>query len=121
MCHLSSIKRLVNNLHSSNMPSREATHAGSWYSDRPATLARQLDQWLAQVPDEVPGLGTLPIPGARIIIAPYVKRANTVGSRWESNCAIIVMPAMRIRDRVRPMPTRRWICPKRECGTKPLS
>ncbi|KKZ63860.1 hypothetical protein EMCG_01813 [[Emmonsia] crescens] len=53
------------------MPSREATHAGSWYSDHEPTLSSQLDKWLAQVPDELPGIGPLPIPGARIIIAPH--------------------------------------------------
>ncbi|EEH40092.1 DUF52 domain-containing protein [Paracoccidioides lutzii Pb01] len=53
------------------MPSREATHAGSWYSDHEPTLSKQLDQWLAQVPDELPDIGPLPIPGARIIIAPH--------------------------------------------------
>ncbi|RAH75143.1 protein MEMO1 [Aspergillus aculeatinus CBS 121060] len=53
------------------MPSREATHAGSWYSDSQHTLTRQLDQWLAQVPNEIPGIGSLPVPGARIIIAPH--------------------------------------------------
>ena len=52
------------------MPSRDASHAGSWYSDSARTLTRQLDQWLAQVPDEIDGIGQLPVPGARIIIAP---------------------------------------------------
>lgn len=54
------------------MQSREASHAGSWYSDSKRTLTRQLDDWLAQVPDEIEGIGSLPVPGARIIIAPYV-------------------------------------------------
>ncbi|OAX79871.1 AmmeMemoRadiSam system protein B, partial [Emergomyces africanus] len=53
------------------MPSREATHAGSWYSDHEPTLSNQLDKWLAQVPDQLPGIGHLPVPGARIIIAPH--------------------------------------------------
>jgi hypothetical protein len=53
------------------MTVRQASHAGSWYSDDEVTLTRQLDRWLAQVPDEVEGLGKLPIPGARVIIAPY--------------------------------------------------
>lgn len=72
MRKLVSIKRLISNLHNNDnkMPSREATHAGSWYSDRPESLTRQLDHWLAQVPDEVQGLGSLPVAGARIIIAP---------------------------------------------------
>lgn len=54
------------------MSSREASHAGSWYSDDGPTLSRQLDRYLDQVPDEIEGVGQLPIPGARIIIGPYV-------------------------------------------------
>lgn len=54
------------------MSYREASHAGSWYSDNPRTLTRQLDQWLGQVPDEIDGIGSLPVPGARIVIAPCV-------------------------------------------------
>ena len=46
--------------------SREASHAGSWYSDNQRILTRQLDQWLGQVGDEGP------VPGARVVIAPYV-------------------------------------------------
>lgn len=56
------------------MQPREATHAGSWYSGSQSTLARQLDQWLAQVPGELENVGSFPVPGARIIIAPYVLR-----------------------------------------------
>ena len=54
------------------MSSREASHAGSWYSDSTRTLTRQLDDWLAQVPDSMDNVGSLPVPGARVIIAPYV-------------------------------------------------
>lgn len=53
------------------MTSREASHAGSWYSDDEEVLARQLDQWLDKAPDEIEGVGKLPVPGARVIIAPY--------------------------------------------------
>ncbi|OJD16985.1 AmmeMemoRadiSam system protein B [Emergomyces pasteurianus Ep9510] len=53
------------------MPSREATHAGSWYSDHEPTLSNQLETWLARVPNQLPGVGQLPVPGARIIIAPH--------------------------------------------------
>src|SRR5690242_9412450 len=35
------------------MEPRDASHAGSWYSDSQRTLSRQLDQWLAQVPDQI--------------------------------------------------------------------
>jgi len=51
---------------------REATHAGSWYTNVPSTLDSQLESWLNAVPDEIEGVGRLPVPGARIIIAPYV-------------------------------------------------
>jgi hypothetical protein len=51
------------------MTTREASHAGSWYSSRPSTLSSELDEWLAQVPASIKGK-ELPIPGARIIIAP---------------------------------------------------
>ena len=54
------------------MASREPLHAGSWYSDSTRTLTRQLDDWLAQVPDSLDPVGSLPVPGARVIIAPYV-------------------------------------------------
>jgi len=56
---------------------REASHAGSWYSDNGTQLSQQLDSWLDAVPT-----GTIPsiLPnsqpvqmapiGARLIIAP---------------------------------------------------
>ncbi|CAF9906137.1 MAG: hypothetical protein HETSPECPRED_006073 [Heterodermia speciosa] len=53
------------------MLEREASHAGSWYSDHKATLSRQLDEWLSQVPDTIEGVGSLPPPGSRAIIAPH--------------------------------------------------
>lgn len=56
------------------MPFRRAFHAGSWYSDRRRTLTDQLDGWLAQVPDNLEHVGSLPVSGARVIIAPYVFR-----------------------------------------------
>lgn len=55
------------------MSTREASHSGSWYSDNARTLTRQLDDWLAQVPDSMDKIGPLPAPGARVIIAPYVR------------------------------------------------
>jgi predicted class III extradiol MEMO1 family dioxygenase len=54
------------------MASREATHANSWYSGSARTLTRELDAWLAQVPESLDKVGSLPVPGARVIIAPYV-------------------------------------------------
>ncbi|KAJ5709329.1 UPF0103/Mediator of ErbB2-driven cell motility (Memo-related) [Penicillium malachiteum] len=50
---------------------RRPNHAGSWYSDNARTLTRELDGWLAQVPDTLQHVGSLPVPGARIIIAPH--------------------------------------------------
>ncbi|KAL4912790.1 MEMO1 family [Aspergillus aurantiobrunneus] len=63
------------------MSSRAASHSGSWYSDDRRALTHQLDQWLAQVPDTIEGLGSLPVPGARIIIAPHA------GLRYSGACA----------------------------------
>lgn len=51
---------------------RTATHAGSWYTNVKATLDSQLETWFNAVPDDVSGVGRLPVSGARIIIAPYV-------------------------------------------------
>ncbi|KMQ44072.1 MEMO1 family [Trichophyton rubrum] len=53
------------------MSIRRHTHAGSWYSDHGPTLEAQLDQWLDLVPGKLEGLGKLPVPGARVIIAPH--------------------------------------------------
>jgi hypothetical protein len=51
------------------MATRVASHAGSWYSSRASTLSSELDEWLAQVPTSIDGK-ELPVPGARVIIAP---------------------------------------------------
>ena len=60
---------------------REASHAGSWYTDNEAQLNRQLDGWLNAVTPPVSCIGPqsqgqsipqLPVTGARMIIAPYV-------------------------------------------------
>lgn len=48
---------------------REASHAGSWYVGSPDRLSTQLDDHLDQVPGTVDGVD-VPIPGARVIIAP---------------------------------------------------
>lgn len=48
---------------------REASHADSWYEGDPAVLSSQLDGFLGKVPAAVDG-NTLPVPGARVIIAP---------------------------------------------------
>ncbi|KAK8213684.1 MEMO1 family [Phyllosticta capitalensis] len=61
------------------MPTRNASHAGSWYSSSKSTLSSELDQWLAAVPDTTKGIRPasendtieLPSKGARAIIAPH--------------------------------------------------
>ena len=52
------------------MTVRDASHAGSWYTDHGPTLSRQLDGWLSQVDASIHELGSIPQPDARIIIAP---------------------------------------------------
>lgn len=54
-----------------NMSVRNAGKAGSWYVASPDELGSGLDEYLSDVPGTIDG-SSLPIPGARIIIAPYV-------------------------------------------------
>ncbi|EAW11360.1 protein MEMO1 [Aspergillus clavatus NRRL 1] len=70
------------------MQSREASHAGSWYSDSKTTLTRQLDQWLGQVPNTIDGIGDLPVPGSRVIIAPHA------GYAYSGPCAAYAYKAL---------------------------
>nr|POE86982.1 protein memo1 [Quercus suber] len=60
---------------------REASHAGSWYTASRSQLNSQLEGWLAAVKTPIQCIGPesegekldeLPEPGARMIIAPYV-------------------------------------------------
>ncbi|KAF2815244.1 UPF0103-domain-containing protein [Mytilinidion resinicola] len=62
------------------MPTRKASHAGSWYSSHKPELSAELDGWLDAVPSSATGIGTesskqgaapLPSEGARAIIAPH--------------------------------------------------
>lgn len=53
------------------MAVREADHAGSWYSSNGQQLSQQLDEWLGNVPQNVLSDGTLPFPGARVVISPH--------------------------------------------------
>ncbi len=62
------------------MTTRDASHAGSWYTGDRMGLSSELDGWLSQVPANAKGIGkesskqeavALPSEGARIIIAPY--------------------------------------------------
>ncbi|KAF2653547.1 UPF0103-domain-containing protein [Lophiostoma macrostomum CBS 122681] len=59
---------------------REASHAGSWYTDSKSQLSQQLDGWLNAVPSSTTPIGTesaqngdvsIPSQGARAIIAPH--------------------------------------------------
>ncbi|CAG8312421.1 unnamed protein product [Penicillium salamii] len=70
------------------MASRHASHSGSWYSASPDTLTRQLDGWLAQVPDAMGKVGSLPTPGARVIIAPHA------GFSYSGPCAAYAYKAL---------------------------
>ncbi|KAF2110368.1 MEMO1 family [Lophiotrema nucula] len=62
------------------MATRDAAHAGSWYTDSKSRLSSQLDEWLDAVPAETTPIGTqssqqgqvsIPTKGARAIIAPH--------------------------------------------------
>lgn len=78
-----SVTRIISPRDLRNMTSRPASHAGSWYTASPTKLSAELDEWLAmvgntpqkdkngEVEDMLKGI-TLPIPRARLIIAPYV-------------------------------------------------
>ncbi|KAJ5574369.1 UPF0103/Mediator of ErbB2-driven cell motility (Memo-related) [Penicillium hispanicum] len=70
------------------MPSREALHAGSWYSDSTRTLTRQLDDWLGQVPETMDNVGSVPVSGARVIIAPHA------GYAYSGPCAAYAYKAL---------------------------
>lgn len=61
------------------MSTRDPSHAGSWYSSSKSQLSSQLDGWLSKVDPPITPIGqvssqeslsTLPVPGARVIIAP---------------------------------------------------
>ena len=71
------------------MAVREASHAGSWYSSNGRQLATQLDQWLAAVPekDVLPGVDSLPLPGARVVISPHAGYAYSGAcAAWAYKC-----------------------------------
>ncbi|KAK5659290.1 hypothetical protein OQA88_1383 [Cercophora sp. LCS_1] len=70
---------------------REASHAGSWYEDDPATLSAQLDDFLSRVPSTLDD-NDLPIPNARIIIAPHA------GYSYSGPCAAWAYKALDLRN-----------------------
>jgi predicted class III extradiol MEMO1 family dioxygenase len=52
-----------------NTDVREAGKAGSWYTNNVEDLTEQIDDFFAKVPETLDD-SSIPIPGARIIIAP---------------------------------------------------
>ncbi|KAF5004657.1 hypothetical protein FDECE_8861 [Fusarium decemcellulare] len=72
-------------LSNANMATRPAEKSGpledySWYSNDAKKLKKQLRGFMADVPDSLDGV-SLPIPGARIIIAPHA------GYKYSGPCA----------------------------------
>ncbi|RPA92569.1 UPF0103-domain-containing protein [Choiromyces venosus 120613-1] len=53
------------------MPRRLATHANSWYVADPRKLDAQLNAWITAVKADECGMTKLPIPNARVIMAPH--------------------------------------------------
>ena len=53
------------------MSTRTASHAGSWYSRNASVLSKELDEWTGAVSPDIDGVGSIPKPGAKVIIAPY--------------------------------------------------
>ncbi|KAI1262844.1 UPF0103-domain-containing protein [Xylariaceae sp. FL1019] len=49
---------------------REASHADSWYEGNPRVLSKQLEDFMKSVDDSIND-SALPIPGAKVIIAPH--------------------------------------------------
>lgn len=96
---------------SSSQIVREATHAGSWYTDSKSQLNKQLEGWLGAVQSPLSCIGphssgetldTLPPPGARVIIAPYVI------SRKQDRS---LMPVLKLSVGMRDMPTQDQLLP----------
>ncbi|KAM0365624.1 hypothetical protein ACHAO7_010065 [Fusarium culmorum] len=52
------------------MATRPAQKAGTWYEDDPSVLKKQLESYLAAVPESIDGV-PVPVNGARIVIAPH--------------------------------------------------
>ncbi|KAL7821917.1 UPF0103 domain-containing protein [Trichoderma gracile] len=68
------------------MGTRPASKAGSWYEGDASQLAKDLDKHLAKVPETVDG-SPLPIPGARVIIAPHAGyEYSGPNAAWAYSC-----------------------------------
>ena len=71
------------------MAIRNASHAGSWYSGEGRQLAAHLDHWLSKVPEKnlLPGVESLPLPGARAVISPHAGYAYSGPcAAWAYKC-----------------------------------
>ncbi|KAF4978520.1 hypothetical protein FZEAL_5118 [Fusarium zealandicum] len=64
----------------SNMATRPAKKAGTWYSEGADVLRIELEGFLADVPDSIDG-APLPVSGARVVIAPHA------GYSYSGSCA----------------------------------
>ncbi|KAK4124240.1 UPF0103-domain-containing protein [Parathielavia appendiculata] len=73
------------------MGTREASHAGSWYEGDPEELSSQLDEFLDRVPATLDD-SSLPIPGARVVIAPHA------GYLYSGPCAAWAYKALNLRS-----------------------
>ncbi|KAK3935460.1 MEMO1 family [Diplogelasinospora grovesii] len=73
------------------MSTREASHAGSWYTNDPDELSTELDNNLARVPDTLDD-DDLPISGARAIIAPHA------GYSYSGPCAAWAYKALDLQN-----------------------
>ncbi|KAJ5103276.1 UPF0103/Mediator of ErbB2-driven cell motility (Memo-related) [Penicillium argentinense] len=70
------------------MACRQADHAGSWYRKGPDRLNDQLRGLMGAVPREMDHAGELPVPGARVIIAPHA------GYSYSGPCAAYAYSAL---------------------------
>ncbi|KAH6847032.1 MEMO1 family [Chaetomium sp. MPI-CAGE-AT-0009] len=74
-----------------HMKTREASHAGSWYTGDPEELDTELEGFLGQVPATLAG-SELPINNARVIIAPHA------GYTYSGPCAAWAYKALDLRS-----------------------
>ena len=63
---------LTSTMSAQQVGTRKDSHAHSWYEGDPEQLSSTLDEFLADVPNDIEGKA-LPIKGARTIIAPYAQ------------------------------------------------
>ncbi|KAI1001323.1 hypothetical protein K3495_g6876 [Podosphaera aphanis] len=74
------------------MTIRCASHAGSWYTQDPNLLSRQIDIWLSHVPTTINN-SSLPISNARVIIAPHAGYAYSGPAAAYAYAALSITPA----------------------------